>query len=126
MKKITVIFTAAAVLFLFISCTDGILKPYPDHDERLFGTWSDYSTDTMEGDVYFFYSDFTFKYIIYKGWKNKDNFEYYLPDVKEGTWSTKEGKLRLSTELFDKNYEIAVRDTLNTYLIIDSNEYLKI
>lgn len=126
MRKRYWIFILLFSAAVFTSCSDGFLKPYADHDERLFGTWSNYSTDTMEGDAYFFYSDFTFRHLTYNGWKDKDNFEYYNPTIKEGSWSTKEGKLRLSTELFDKNYEITMRDAAHTYLLVDKNEYLKI
>lgn len=113
-------------VLLLAGCSDGFLKPYYDHDERLYGTWSNYSTDTMEGDAYFFFSDYTFKHVTYNGWKDKENFEFYNPTVKKGIWSTKENKLRLSTELFDKTYDIIMKDANEKYLLLDKNEYLKI
>lgn len=54
MKKVLLTGTIALSLFLLVSCADGFLKPHPDHDERLIGAWSNYSIDTMEGDIYFF------------------------------------------------------------------------
>lgn len=126
MKKILLTGTIALSLFLLVSCADGFLKPHPDHDERLIGAWSNYSIDTMEGDIYFFYSDYKFTHKTYNGWKDKENFEFYNPTIKEGIWSTKENKLRLSTELFDKTYDIIMKDTNEKYLLLDKNEYLKI
>lgn len=74
----------------------------------------------------FFYSDYTFTHKTYNGWKDKENFEFYNPTINEGIWSTKENKLRLSTELFDKTYDIIMKDTNEKYLLLDKNEYLKI
>ena len=82
MKKVLLTGTIALSLFLLVSCADGFLKPHPDHDERLIGAWSNYSFDTMEGDIYFFYSDYTFTHETYNGWKDKENFEFYNPTVK--------------------------------------------
>ncbi len=124
MKRAIVIGSIVLFALTFMSCSDGFLKPYNDHDERLFGSWSNYSIDTMEGDAYFFYKDLTFKQVEYEGWKNKDIGEYY-ERITEGSWSTKEGKLRLSTELFDKKYEIIMRDSTNKYLLLSNKEYLK-
>ncbi len=126
MKKALCLVLTVLCVLLLVSCADGFLKPYPDHDESLIGGWSNHSTDTMKGDIYFFYSDFTFKHKSFKGWKDKENYEFYEPIIEEGEWSTKEGKLRLSTEMFDKKYEIIVKDSLQTYLKINKDEYLKI
>lgn len=125
MKKAVYGIVFLCFIFLITGCPGSLRDPFPENDKALLGSWSNYSTETMEGDFFIFHSDNTYIYTDYRGWKDKDAGEYNRL-IEEGIWSTKEGSLRLSKEIFDQNYSISVKDDAKTYLLINKTEYEKL